>query len=300
MGFPLASSVSWPCSQRRTHAGGSRRREQARTGQEISRGRRRPSRVRCRMAVATAAAARPRLGLPCSHKTVVVTLPSMCRRRGIQGTVLLLLGLAQTCSPHSHPDATASRPAPPFPELPVGSAGCDAYLLAHGRARPTGAVRHISTIALSCDPGYELAGPGDAKVQCLFDGSFTPGKMCRPVSCGALAVLGGIADPSSEIVFPNTATITCGRGYTLSSSDHAQRRCLSSGRFSDGAHCVPTERWAAADVRHARADLLAELELLVTGQDFIPGAFYECHFTLTRRSGACTRISTEVLFFCQV
>jgi len=207
---------------------------------------------------------------------------------------LLLLGLAQTCSPQLHPaEATSSHLGPH-----IGGAAawaCGAYKLSHGRARPAGAVQLHSTVLLRCDPGYELDGVGDATVQCLLHGRFTTGRSCRPVSCGALMVPGGIADPSGEIAYPDAAKLTCGRGYRPSPGGTAERHCLGDGRFSEGMHCEPAERWTAADVQHARADLLAEI--LVTGQDFVPGAFYECHLTLSSNSGARSRITTQVRVF---
>ena len=214
--------------------------------------------------------------------------------------LMLLLGMAQISSPQSTPDAAASWPVPPGSGAPRGALpGCGRYMLAHGRAMPGGEVRHQGKIELSCDPGYELDGPGEATVQCLLDGRFTPGKTCRPVSCGKLAVPGGVADPPTAVLYPQVARLTCSRGFRLSAvAGAAERRCLSTGKFSEGARCEPAERWAAANVQHARADLLEEL--LVTGQDFIAGAFYECHFTLASRSDTCTRISTQVVLFLTV
>ena len=214
--------------------------------------------------------------------------------------LLLLLGMAQISSPQSTPDAAASWPAPPGLGAPRGALpGCGRYMLAHGRAMPGGEVRHLGTIELSCDPGYELDGPGEATVQCLLGGRFTPGKTCRPISCGKLAVPGGVADPPTAVAYPHVARLTCSRGFRLSTvAGAAERRCLSSGKFSEGARCEPAERWTAANVQHARADLLEEL--LVTGQGFIAGAFYECHFTLASRSDTCTRISTQVVLFLPV
>jgi hypothetical protein len=217
-------------------------------------------------------------------------------RQGTRVMFLLLLDFVRISSPQVQSDVNFSRPAPPFPVSWTGAAGCEAYHLEHGRTWPMGAVRHLSIVGLSCDPGYELSGPGDSSVQCLLDGSFTWGKTCKPISCGKLAEPGSIAEPPGEIFYPNAAKLTCGRGYVLSYSDSNERRCLSNGRFSEGATCKPAEQWSSADVQHARADLLMELELLITGKDFVIGAFYECHLTNTKRSGACTRSSTEVLF----
>ena len=213
--------------------------------------------------------------------------------------LLLLLALAQTSSPQSTPDAAAARPARPGAGAPrMALPGCGRYRLAHGRALPAGEVRPLGSATLSCDPGYTLAGPGEATVQCLLDGRFTPGKTCEPVSCGKLAVAGGVADPPTEVFYPQAARLACSRGFKLSAAAEgaAEHRCLSSGSFSEGARCEPAERWTAANVQHARADLLEEL--LVAGQGFIAGAFYECHFTRARRSGdTCTRISSEVSCF---
>ena len=183
-------------------------------------------------------------------------------------------------------------------ELPTGGAraprSCGEYALGHGRARPTGALRTPGSFALACDPGYVLGGPGEDIVRCRPDGSFTPGRECRPISCGALAEPGGIADPPGEVFYPNAAKLSCGRGYVLSQGRPADWFCLSSGRFSDGARCEPAERWNAGNVAHARADRLADLELLVSGQDFVAGAFYECHLTRVGGAETCARISTLV------
>ena len=184
-------------------------------------------------------------------------------------------------------------------ELPAGSAraprSCGDYALRHGRARPTGALRAPGSFALACDPGYVLRGPGEDTVRCRPDGSFARGKECRPISCGALAEPGGIADPPGEVFYPNAAKLSCGRGYVLSQGRSADRRCLSSGRFSDGARCEPAERWTAANMAHARADRLADLELLIDGQNFIAGAYYECHLTRVGGLETCARISTLVI-----
>ena len=214
-----------------------------------------------------------------------------------RAVALLLLGFAQISGDsqgicNSIIAGDLGKRERPAPQAPPG--WCGPYSLAHGRARPATPVPLLASVALRCEHGYQLAGPGEANVQCLKNGTFTEGKTCWPVSCGALAVPGGIADPPGEIVYPRSARLACGRGYKLSPGS-TSRQCLGSGYFSKGASCLPAESWTKASVLHARADLLAELEIAITGRDFTPGAFYECH--LTRRSllGDFVRVSTMAI-----
>lgn len=210
-------------------------------------------------------------------------------RRRAAAALVLLLACLQITSPHSPSDWSDSGVS----ALPA----CGMYLLSHGRARPSGDTRGVGALALTCDPGYVLGGPGDAAVRCKPDGGFTEGKTCRPISCGPLAEPGSIADPPGEILYPNAAKLTCGRGYRLSQGRVAERRCLSSGKFSDGASCHPAETWNSINVQHARSDRLADLRLLVDGQGFIAGAYYECHLTRGGVAETCTRISSQVSYF---
>jgi hypothetical protein len=219
----------------------------------------------------------------------------MARRLRGTAVALLLLEFAQISSLYSSDVDAPTRLSLLGLNSSATGSKCGPFVLSNGQARPSGAVPYWSTVRLSCAPGYRLDGRGNPTVRCLGNNNYTEGKTCRPVSCGRLAVAGGIADPPGEIFYRDTVKLACGRGYRLSAGS-AHRRCLSSSHFSDGALCEPSESWAGANVQHARADLLTERAILIAGHNFMSGAFYQCHLASARNSGSRTLLSTEVIF----
>lgn len=177
---------------------------------------------------------------------------------------------------------------------------CGRYRLDHGTVSPPGPLVHPRTAVLSCSAGYQLSGPGDSVVKCNSDGTFSVGKVCAPVSCGSLSVVGGVADPRWPIAYGEAVRLTCARGFELAGDGGTERVCGQDGSFSPGLHCAPSERWSTTTARHARADRASDIA--IRGEGFLQGAFYECQFQqqceqepcATIRATATVRSDTEL------
>jgi cysteine-rich repeat protein len=95
-----------------------------------------------------------------------------------------------------------------------------------------------STMAFSCDAGYNLAG--SASRTCQTDGTWSGTQpTCDARDCGALPnPTNGAVNTSGGTTYPSTASYSCNAGYVRSGS--ATRACQTSGTWSGSAPtCQP-------------------------------------------------------------
>ena len=153
------------------------------------------------------------------------------------------------------------------------TADCPPYpAVENGQVSPKTPIGIGQSVTILCDAGFAPdPGPSGGTYQptCVPNasspqpgggggGSYTPGILCRPISCGAyLPPVDGSVWPTGPILFNQTVAIACDPGFAPAGAGSAAPRCHADGSFGLGVGCARVPLVCLSAVTQAGADTAA-------------------------------------------
>merc|ERR1719443_2106044 len=118
------------------------------------------------------------------------------------------------------------------------------------------------TVPYVCNTGYSTSGKVDGDISfetsCTADASFSEGKECKPVECGAPIEVDNAKCDAKELKYPEKATYKCDEGYTISGEADSSAKftvsCTAAGTISDTSECLPVNCGVPPSVQFALFD----------------------------------------------